>query len=81
MDLACLPEFQVRSICQRLPTVATTGLHKGSIVCPGSGGWKRAVRDLTVGCPDLAAQSMRAALVDEYHLFVTPHPGGKRLFD
>jgi len=39
------------------------------------------VRDLTVGCPDLAAQSMRAALVDEYHLFVTPHPGGKRLFD
>jgi len=32
----------------------------------------RAVRDITVGGPDLAAQAIRAGLVDEYHLFVTP---------
>ena len=29
-------------------------------------------RDITVGGPDLAAQAIRAGLVDEYHLFVTP---------
>jgi dihydrofolate reductase len=29
-------------------------------------------RDLTVGGPDLAAQAIRAGLVDEYHLFLTP---------
>ena len=29
-------------------------------------------RDLTVGGPDLAAQAIRAGLVDESHLFVTP---------
>jgi dihydrofolate reductase len=29
-------------------------------------------RDLTVGGPDLAAQAIKAGLVDEYHLFVTP---------
>ena len=28
--------------------------------------------DLTVGGPDLAAQAIKAGLVDEYHLFVTP---------
>jgi len=28
--------------------------------------------DLTVGGPDLAAQAIRAGLVDEYHLFVVP---------
>jgi len=32
----------------------------------------RAVRDITVGGPELAAQAIRAGLVDEYHLFVTP---------
>ena len=32
----------------------------------------RAERDLSVGGPDLAAQAIRAGLVDEYHLFVTP---------
>jgi dihydrofolate reductase len=32
----------------------------------------QAVRDLTVGGPDLGAQAIRAGLVDEYHLFVTP---------
>ena len=32
----------------------------------------RAVRDITVGGPDLAAQAIKAGLVDEYHLFVTP---------
>jgi dihydrofolate reductase len=32
----------------------------------------RAARDITVGGPDLAAQAIRAGLVDEYHLFVTP---------
>jgi dihydrofolate reductase len=32
----------------------------------------RAVRDITVGGPDLAAQAIRAGLLDEYHLFVTP---------
>ena len=31
-----------------------------------------AVRDLTVGGPELAAQALRAGLVDELHLFVTP---------
>ena len=31
-----------------------------------------AERDLTVGGADLAAQAIRAGLVDEYHLFVTP---------
>ena len=29
-------------------------------------------RDITVGGPDLAAQALKAGLVDEYHLFVTP---------
>jgi dihydrofolate reductase len=32
----------------------------------------RARRDLTVGGPALAAQAIKAGLVDEYHLFVTP---------
>src|SRR5258708_6253069 len=32
----------------------------------------RAGRDLAVGGPDLAAQAIKAGLVDEYHLFVTP---------
>jgi dihydrofolate reductase len=32
----------------------------------------RAVRGITVGGPELAAQAIRAGLVDEYHLFVTP---------
>ena len=31
-----------------------------------------AARDITVGGPDLAAQAIRAGLVDEYHLFLTP---------
>jgi dihydrofolate reductase len=31
-----------------------------------------AVRDLTVGGPELAAHALRAGLVDELHLFVTP---------
>jgi dihydrofolate reductase len=31
-----------------------------------------AERDLTVGGPDLAAQAIRAGLVDEYQLFFTP---------
>jgi dihydrofolate reductase len=31
-----------------------------------------AQRDITVGGPDLAAQAIRAGLVDECHLFVTP---------
>ena len=37
-------------------------------------------RDLSVGGPDLAAQALEAALVDELHLFVTPVVvgGGKR---
>jgi dihydrofolate reductase len=32
----------------------------------------RAGRDMTVGGPDLAAQAIKAGLVDEYHLFVAP---------
>jgi dihydrofolate reductase len=32
----------------------------------------QAARDLTIGGPDLAAQAIRAGLVDEYHLFLTP---------
>ncbi|WP_166878671.1 dihydrofolate reductase family protein [Salinibacterium sp. ZJ450] len=37
-------------------------------------------RDLTVGGPDLAAPAIRAGLVDEYHLFISPAVvgGGKR---
>jgi len=37
-------------------------------------------RDITVGGPDLAAQAIKAGLVDEIHLFVTPIVvgGGKR---
>jgi dihydrofolate reductase len=31
-----------------------------------------AERDISVGGPDLAAQAIRAGLVDEYHLFITP---------
>jgi dihydrofolate reductase len=40
----------------------------------------QAERDLSVGGPDLAAQAIRAGLVDEWHLFVTPIVvgGGKR---
>ena len=33
---------------------------------------KAAARDLSVGGPDLAAQAIRAGLVDEYHQFVSP---------
>ena len=29
-------------------------------------------RDITVGGPDLAAQAIKAGLVDEYHMFVAP---------
>lgn len=36
----------------------------------------RAARDITVGGPGLAAQALRAGLVDEYHLFVAPVIGG-----
>jgi dihydrofolate reductase len=40
----------------------------------------RAARDITVGGPELAAQAIKAGLVDEYHLFVYPIVvgGGKR---
>ncbi len=31
-----------------------------------------AVRDITVGGPELAAQAIEAGLVDELHLFLTP---------
>lgn len=30
-------------------------------------------RDLAIGGADLAAQAVRAGLVDEYHVYVTPH--------
>jgi dihydrofolate reductase len=32
----------------------------------------RAERDILVGGPDLAAQAIKAGLVDEWHLFVAP---------
>jgi dihydrofolate reductase len=32
----------------------------------------RAGRDISVGGPDLAAQAIRAGLVDEFHLFLVP---------
>jgi dihydrofolate reductase len=37
-------------------------------------------RDISVGGPELAAQAIRAGLVDEYHLFLTPIVvgGGKK---
>ena len=39
-----------------------------------------AARDLTIGGPDLAAHAIKAGLVDEFHVFVTPIVvgGGKR---
>jgi dihydrofolate reductase len=39
-------------------------------------------RDLTVGGPELAAEAIRAGLVDEYHLFLVPVVvgGGTRFF-
>jgi dihydrofolate reductase len=39
-------------------------------------------RDISVGGPDLAAQAIKAGLVDEWHLFVTPIVvgGGTRCF-
>jgi len=39
-----------------------------------------ATRDITVGGPDLAAQAIKAGLVDEYQLFVSPIAvgGGKQ---
>ena len=42
----------------------------------------RAGRDITVGGPDLAAQAIKAGLVDECHLFVAPVlvGGGKQAF-
>jgi dihydrofolate reductase len=40
----------------------------------------RAVRDIIVGGPDLAAYAIKAGVVDEYHLFVAPSVvgGGKQ---
>jgi dihydrofolate reductase len=40
----------------------------------------QAERDISVGGPELAAQAIKAGLVDEWHLFVTPivMGGGKR---
>jgi len=40
----------------------------------------RAARDISVGGPELAAQAIKAGLVDEYHLFVAPVAvgGGKQ---
>jgi len=40
----------------------------------------RAARDISVGGPELAAQAIRAGLVDEYHLFLHPVVvgGGKK---
>ena len=32
----------------------------------------QAGRDIAVGGPELAAQAIKAGLVDEYHLFLTP---------
>jgi dihydrofolate reductase len=32
----------------------------------------QAGRDITVGGPDLAAQAIRAGLIDEYQLFIAP---------
>ncbi len=32
----------------------------------------RSSRDISIGGPNLAAQAIKAGLVDEYHLFVTP---------
>jgi dihydrofolate reductase len=41
---------------------------------------QEADRDIAIGGPDLAASAIKAGLVDEYQLFVTPHivGGGKR---
>lgn len=41
-----------------------------------------ASRDISIGGPELAANALRAGLVDECHMFVTPFVtgGGKRFF-
>ena len=41
---------------------------------------QEAKRDLAIGGPDLAAEAIKAGLVDEYQLFVVPHVvgGGRR---
>ena len=36
----------------------------------------QAGRDISVGGPDLAAQAIKAGLVDEYHVFVVPYVAG-----
>ena len=33
-------------------------------------------RDISIGGPDLAAQAIKAGLVDEYHVFVVPYVAG-----
>jgi dihydrofolate reductase len=35
-----------------------------------------AERDISIGGPDLAAQAIKAGLVDEYHMFVVPYVAG-----
>lgn len=63
---------------------AWSGLDKMSISgkCPEAVRQMKAPagRDITVGGPDLAAQTIKAGLVDECHLFVAPIVvgGGKR---
>jgi dihydrofolate reductase len=37
---------------------------------------ERATRDMSIGGPHLAAQAIRAGLVDEYQLFVVPYVAG-----
>jgi dihydrofolate reductase len=37
---------------------------------------KSAGQDISVGGPDLAAQAIKAGLVDEYHVFVVPYVAG-----
>jgi dihydrofolate reductase len=49
---------------------------------PGAVRQMKAAHDLSVGGPDLAAQAIRAGLVDEWHVFVAPIVvgGGTRFF-
>jgi dihydrofolate reductase len=35
-----------------------------------------AERDISIGGPDLAAQAIKAGLVDDYHVFVVPYVAG-----
>lgn len=69
-DLACFRGFGRRGICHWLPLVATTGLHKGSILWCEPG----ARADASAGHPPQYAVSTRRS-----NAFATTGEGGESL--